>query len=262
MPDAKDLLLARQDRLTRPVHYEELLLEPITDSEGQLNEFGSYRGWEEDHAVGKRFYVAGIRWLTETTGLTQTAINNVRARAPAQVTARTSWNTMHDPKGFWNERLGQPQVRHAFNVEPMPFAKAAQLLMACELAVEDIIEGRLAECRVPEEFESAERIHGFMGILPACYNIDDFSSTYLEEVRAAYPEALGELRQAAGLRTAVAISDLAKGMTVTRQTASAVQEHAKKTFRIPNNHIGLVRARPGRYLGSGHATEKEDVNVR
>lgn len=261
MASVASYLEQRQSRKTRPDHYEELLLHPLTDGQGKATKFGSYEGWETDHSIARRFYVAGIRWLLGSTGLTQATLVNHREKAQERILQITSWAEMDDPNGHWEASLGRPQILHACGSEPMPFAKAAQVLMTCEIAIEDLLSNPKKKNRVPKYISEPQHIHGYMGILPACSNIDDFSEDYLKAVQSRFGDPLSTLRDEAGLRAQKVLTDLAKGATVTEHTARAVRESALRKFPGPDLKLGEVRSRPGRFLGTGNASDNEQVEV-
>jgi hypothetical protein len=204
----------------------------------------------------------GIRWLLASTGLTQATLVTQRDEAHQRILDITRWGDMHDPNGHWEMALGRPQILHACAAEPMPFAKAAQVLMTCEIAVEKLLADTKKQHRVPREITEPQHIHGYMAILPACSNIDDFSKDYLGKVRSRYGDPTSVLRDQANLRTQQVITDLASGSTVTRVTAETVRTKALERFAGPDLSLGQVRSRPGRYLGTGNASLNEQVDVR
>lgn len=257
-------LLQQRTISARPIEYERLLLEPIVDvASAETTAFGSYVGWDEDHCEARRFYVAGIQWFRRVTHISQTDLYQFRENAHKRILSQTTWHQMPDPQGLWHESLGKPQIAKACKGQPIVFAKAAQVLMACELALEKQLEKSREEHRLPESIKSPQDIHRYMGIFPACWNIDDFGESYIEEARRNYRngDALALLRDEAGLSNQDALFQLATGATVSYGLANEIKRIASTTFATPSVQLGRVRGRPGRFLGKGHATEREEVQV-
>jgi hypothetical protein len=249
-----DLLKQRQALIGRPKSHGDLLLEPIP-----------YDGWEEDHAEDRRFYLAGVVWFKRTFKAKQKTVDLARDQAHRRVLALTKWHLMSDPEGYWKKELGRPQVLSVFAGEPISFAKAAQVLMACEIVVENILSEKEKEPAVfaergltlPDGFSKAEHLHRYMGILPACWNIDGFNKEFLEKVRHhRNKDPHKEIADAIGLRSPYAVAELTRGHTVTRLVAENIQSVASG-FEVPDNYLGQVRARPGRKLGKKSASEFE-----
>jgi hypothetical protein len=256
------LLTERRSRKTRPVHYEELLLEPVIDSPGaSLTRFGSYVGWDKDHSVARRFYVAGIHWFLSETRINQITLYQYRGEAHKRILQATNWASMPDPSNHWNNALGKPQIAHACKNEPMPFAKAAQVLVACEVALEALFANPRDGQKIPGGFKSAQEIYGYMGIFPACWNIDDFGEAYVEEVRSHLIDPYLVLREATGLRSIDAFVDLTEGATVSRELATTIHRVATERFSASKLPLGPVRGKPGKFLGKGPATMKEQVET-
>lgn len=241
----------------RPDHYEQLLLEPIADGEGgRVNAFGSYAGWEADHWSSKRFYVAGLSWLQNASRLNQGQITEFREKANSAIQHGDIWRNDSEPAVTWDREFGKPQLHQAFAGKPISFANAAKIILACELALEELLRSG----RAPERLafvQSAGEIYRHMAIVPAVYNIDNFCEPYIKQAESTSERFYSALMEQAKLRGTAVIHDLAAGGTVTHATAKNIRDHAPE---VPAYPLGRVRAKPGRHLGKGSASIHEEID--
>jgi len=237
----------------RPPRYEDLLLEQITHDEPLRGE-SSYKYWEQDHSDRRHFYVGGFsRFLRSGAVADVKELHDRFAReAIRKLESLDGWTEMPGPRDAWEE-FSYNQVRHAKNGLPLYFQKAAIVILCCDLAVEAALSKKRSSLRV--DHESSEDIYHYMSIIPACWNIDNFNSKYLEDLEKKHPGAKFSLRDAAGQTSTGLIEDLAAGLTVTRETAEAISLNIDRLY--PDHPVGRVRARPGKRLGRKHASEDE-----
>lgn len=238
----------------RPVHHEELLYHPINDD---FNTADCYPDWENDHAGEKRFFVGGLLWFLRETNLTTTDIGAVAGpNVPGAIADRTEWYKMPFSNTRWQQRVARKQVNKAQKVKAYQFHKAAGIIMACELALEDQLE-RGAKF---DNLKSPEDIYTRMTIVPACWNIDGFGLDAFKQVEDSDTDAVNALldRTAQPMK---ALKELANGHTVTRETAYLAHSELvnNSSFEV---RIGRLRSHPGTsFLGKGEASVAERVAI-
>lgn len=168
------LLQQRQTRTARPEDYRDLLLEPITNA-GQPME-----NWAQVHNDAARFRTIRMGWFQQATGMTNKWLGRYLEEARIFILNNTSWHKMPDRLGHWKTNPAPGQLTNALRGKPMIFAKAAQVIVTCELALKAQMATPRAEFRIPEGFTSPEEIYGRMSIFAAVWNIRGFGADYVQ----------------------------------------------------------------------------------
>ncbi len=216
--------------------------------------------WLTDHAIGRRFYVTGINRFLKETGLDATKLFQYRYDAHRIILEETSWpQDIPAAREQWQKDLGKPQISLACQQKPMSFAKAAQLLVTCEIAIKDILTGRHRNLSLPTGVDAPEKIHSMMSILPAVWNINDFTDTLISAIRAHYGDPIPHITKGVNLNSSYIITDLTQGHTVTLETATKVRDFVLSNYPVPGYAIGEVRAKSGQFLGKKSASLHEGV---
>ncbi|MBF9036834.1 hypothetical protein HKCCE2091_21580 [Rhodobacterales bacterium HKCCE2091] len=249
--DYGTLIAAQARAAARPTHYQELLFRPI--SEG-LNDTTSYFGWEVDHAEKKRFYVGGMLWFRSVTGMNGSEVAaGYKSRAENTVREETEWANVPITQSLWRQAIARKQFNAAWNRNPLMFHKAATVIVACELALQDRLDSGLSI----EGITSGLDVYRYMTVIPACWNIDDFDAKSWAEIRER-PNALSNICTATGQNNSRVFEKLSQGGTVTAETAH--DAHHAVTQKLGYNGIGGVRAKPGSHLGIGEAISDEHLD--
>lgn len=241
--------------LVRPESCEKLLWEPITDTSPSAGE-RSYSGWELDHASKSRFYVGGFREFLQLGAVAdaQDLYGRFWART-LEVAQTTGWTSEVPLNNEAWTKLSYNQFRFARLGQALQFPKAALVILACELAVDQAIkDNRTLRMKV----SAGADIYKFMSIIPACWNLDDFNQAYLEGRQKLEPRVFERLRDGAGQTSKKVIEDLANGHTVTRDTAMGVKERLVELSA--EDAAGDARAHPGNNLGTKSASENESFD--
>lgn len=250
----RDTIKAQGRSSRRPKEADELLLFKIAD-DPEESDARSYEDWEFDHGASKRFYVGGFRWFMRNTKLNASTLAvKYKAEVPEALRDRTDWTSMPDPKNAWSQ-IARIQFSAASNQKPMFFQKAAMVLMACELAVEEMLKGNIdtGEIKKPED------IYTTMSVVPACWNINDFTEEFLEKLGKS-SQGVSTLKQSTGL-SSKALEQVASGYTVTWQTANKIKSTLEEQYH-QDVTVGRVRSKPGRKrLGKKAASEYESVDL-
>ena len=227
MRSYQEKLEANPRAVGRPFDYQDLLLEPIADDPTSAK--SSYSGWEAHHIEHEQFYLGGIVWFLNNVGISINRIADFREEAASRIVTLTNdgkinWRDARDcqteERKFWGE-IARQQFNKVKKKKGPPkslyFSKLMVALLACELAVEKTLErnGKLRNIIDPI-IEKPEDIYKVMRIIPACWNINNFNESRLEEMISEHPELLQKLTQACGREDGQSqfIVDLAKGHPV------------------------------------------------
>lgn len=252
--DYKIEMAAQKRPAKRPEFYADLLLHPVATD--PTDGSGCYDDWEFDHGSMQRFYVGGMRWYFRQTGLNANVLAGFRRDALRQVKKRTDWGSMPNSNQMWKQDIARPQFNVAARGDPLFFQKAAIILMACELALEEALE----EGEEVKDIKKPEDIYQKMSIIPACWNVNDFNIGFYEKLRKAEPDVPGKLQNAAAQESASVFEHLSNGNTVTFETAKAVKAEIDGNCG-PDFNVGNVRAKPGvKRLGKQKASEFETID--
>lgn len=238
------------DPPVRPVEYEALLSEPIIDHPGSAE---CYAGWEHHHGNKMRFYVGGWAWFTKVSGLHRPSDMVPHGELAVEIAGTaTNWLRMPGPRGIWAQ-CGLPQFRFVPAVKALYFQKAALILLACELALQDLANRGL----LPDGVSPLD-VYVHMAIIPACWHIDDFDKSALDQINKL-PDVKKNLRETAKQSRRNFIDNLPSGYTVTLRTAVAVKSFCDE--HVPSLQLGAVNAKPVAPLGTRHASDTETVEV-
>ena len=241
--------------------YEQLLLTALFDHDG--NNVGKatpkqfYAGWPVDHAAGRKFYVYGGRWVEQKIARYQAKFYyDLVARAGEFIATETDWRQV---AGEWDKVPAYNQFRRAAQGEPQTFEKAAWVIAAHTVAYGDWVAAAKEE-----GVAGADELHPFdcfsvLGLLPACYNIDEFDAKALEKFRTAHSNFDATVLSATGQRKSRVLDDLASGKCVTLGTAVGIRDAIHKL--TSSSAIGPVCGRPGRNRGRGGASTSEIVEL-
>ena len=265
----RERLAAVGPRNARPKHAEGLLLEPICeDPRGQL---ASDARWASEHCLEKRFFVGGIEWFSDVTGMSTLHLSSFRSQATA-LSRRLDWPSMNGARGGVVQRArgqwGKIAPQQFFNVaksRPVQFPKAALYILACELALQSLVENPYSANDegdahvVPSHIRSGEEVYNHMAIIGACWNINDFNSRYLSRVREKYPNFISELADQFDIQQPTELfSELAAGHTVTFDTAITIKQYSE----VRGEPLGNVRFKSGqKLLGTKQAAPSEIISL-
>lgn len=253
MPSYLDLVSKQTRSKKRPSSYDELLFNPVSDNP-EASQAECYQDWEFDHGSHSRFYVGGFRWFLRQTGWSANQISEFARAAVETVNQETNWHEMPESGELWSQPVARVRFNSVKNGEPQRFAKAAMVVMACELAVADALNNG----REFKEIESPEDIYGKMTIIPACWNIDDFNQKTLAQIDQT-PGAMEAIKAETGQRNSKVFEQLASGNAVTWETANKLKKFLERS-EMEHLKVGEVRARPGRMLGRKKASDEEEVD--
>ena len=231
----------------RPRAYSDLLARPIADDPGEAS--ASYEDWEFDHGDAVRFYVGGIRrFMREVKTYEVQAMAAFAGEAAKVIEGQTDWRDMPLSSGKW-DRVSLNQFSAAKKREPMMFAKAASVILACERMMAS------QKDKVPDP----AHIYRYMKIVPACWTIGDFDEAFLKAARSSLGNFEPELLDATGQASGAVFEDMAKGHPVTFETANAVAKFFKD--RWPDRPLGALRARVRNKPGRLSASRAEVVDL-
>lgn len=234
----------------RPNDYADLLIRPIAMEGGGT----SYANWEQDHGSSRSFYVKGFRWFLHASQIDDfNRIAPFSAAAVELVAKRTNWTSMPESGTRWNE-CGSPQFKRARHRGTTYFQKAALIIVACELALEQRIKDKL-----PLRTQiSMQDIYQHMGVIPACWHIEEFTPDQARLLKAQYPEAELALKTECGQEARTFIDHLANGYSTTFETAKKTRDYIATNCKKVT--VGRVSPMPGRLLGVKGATEFETID--
>jgi len=232
--------------------------------------------WSAQHAEIPRFRIGGMQWFRDIT-----ALNGDDLAAFSVATAKTAknwgWTDMQGISPAVARKLeanwtstGRPQYFAAIGGKPLSFVKAVQILLSCELALEELLIERGIDTRAkkqlplstevkrPEllsEIPSSQEIYRHMAIIPACWNVNDFNESYLQSRMDTEPTFLDQIAAHTNQTDHSVFYDLAAGHTVTHGLARKVKE-----FCDPKKALGQIRCRRGKgILGTKRAAELEEI---
>ena len=267
-----EIIIANQKRpAKRPALSTDLLLHIIAPDpfeEGATMDLQ----WAEEHATKPRFFVGGIPWFRDLTLLKAEDIGAYRKRAAGKAKS-VGWTEMRDlPPHVVNklykqwESIAWQQYYEAIQERPVTFIKAVLFLLSCELALQELVDKQKLRKRpnyagdaegpeLSKEISSGETIYQHMAIIPACWNINDFNTSYIDDQVAADSSFLKKLGKHTGQQDLDVFADLGSGHTVTFVLAQQVKEFCD-TLRPP---LKEIRCRAGRgKLGSKRASKREE----
>ncbi len=243
-----------------PKAYADFLVQPVADDPTKAN--ASYENWEFDHASHRRFFVGGMRWFLRTTDLKAVDLTRYTDAAVRAAAIRPQVVNMPNSDDKWNA-LSRNQIRAAREKEPMFFQKAVLTIIACELALADLLNSDKRSRLVASGVSDASDVYRHMAVVPAVWNIDNFSTAY-DAIKRSGPDAIGQLLAAAGQRSPEVFEGLAgisgKGATVTYETARRIRDGIS-ALPLANTFVGKVRASPGNFLGRGNAMAEEEAEL-
>ena len=99
-----------------------------------------------------------------------------------------------------------------------------------------------------------------MAIIPACWNINDFNTEYLNRQIKFNPSFLNELANHVKQSDTEVFQELAAGHTVTFRTANGIKDFCNG--RPGREPLGKIRSRAGRnLLGTKRAADCEDLGL-
>lgn len=246
-------ITSQERKSERPTEYTGLLLHAVSngwDDDGAQ----SYVNWEFDHGDKQRFYVGGLLWFFRETGMNANLLSGYRKKAIKAVADRTNWAKMPNSNQFWKQDIARPQYNVATRGDPLYFQKAAIVIMSCEVAVEDALNEGVS-C---DEIEIPEDIYKKMSIIPACWNINDFNIEFYSRLIDSNGDVKDRLVESSNQESSTVIENLAKGNTVTYNTALSIKNEIDSSTGFK---VGKVRATPGgRKLGRLRASEFEKID--
>lgn len=231
--------------------------------------------WSAQHVESPRFRIGGMGWFRDVTGVNGDDLVAASADA-AKLAKNCGWTDMpgisptvaRKVQGHWTS-TGRPQYFTAIAGKPLSFVKAAQIILACELTLEKLLKQQgieskpkrraaNADVKLPErldEISSAQEIYQHMAIIPACWNLNDFNTPYLEKRIAGDSKFLDQLATYTGQTDHGVFAELASGFTVTYGLAEKV-----KAFCDSSKDLGQIRCRKGKgILGTKRAAELEEI---
>jgi hypothetical protein len=225
--------------------------------------------WSAQHVGVPRFRIGGMQWFRDVTKLNGEDI--LRFREPALALAATwGWTEMAGVTRAmaakqeinWKSASRQ-QFFDGVAGRPLLLVRASQVLLACELALQDLIEKReISEAARtdgrPErlaEFVSSLQMYQYMALIPCCWNVSGFNESYLITRMEAEPAFLDNLASATQQEDHGVFIQLSKGHTVTYRLAKKTKEFCD--LRKP---VGQIRCRKGQdKLGKKRAVFLEEI---
>jgi hypothetical protein len=167
----------------------------------------------------------------------------------------TPRNVVSDLRGHWGA-ISRQQYFNVMNLRAVNFPKAALFLLSCELALQELINQQ--ESVIP--FTSGACIYQHMAIIPACWNINDFNTEYLNRQTKFNSTFLNELANHVSQSDPEVFKELAAGHTVTFRTANGIKHYCNGGHgREP---LGKIRSRAGRnLLGTKRAADCEELGL-
>ena len=261
----------------RPEHAEGLLLYPIADdplSPGATSD----EKWAKEHCLEQRFYVGGWEWFVDLTGISIQKLTEYKKRAALEAKS-SGWPALNGAtggivtkaKGQWGAIAPQQFFNVAKN-RPVLFPKAALFILACELALSDLLEARenpddpryaaLAEedVQISGEITTGCEVYRHMSIVGACWNINDFNNSYVQKKIELVPTCFLELSSQFDEQQPTALfEEITAGHTITYPTARKIKDYADNTSPP---EVGDVRAKSGKkLLGTKKAAPSEIVSL-
>lgn len=245
----------------RPRSAEELLIHPICDNPA------APRGamdvdWVREHAAKPRFYVGGLEWLVDLTGLSTETIATYKQAAADEI-SRTNWRDNLSPsvlvrqrlRGLWGA-IARQQYFEVAKGRPVLFPKAVLFIISCELALQDMIDRR----GLPEgeqAFASGAEVYRHMAVVPACWHVTNFDRSYLSSRASGSRDFMRDLSNHAGQARPEVFEDMASGHTVTYSTADLISQ-----FCSQHDLAGSPRCSVGRTaLGTKQASPHEMIGL-
>ncbi|MEJ0061497.1 MAG: hypothetical protein WDM79_18900 [Terricaulis sp.] len=232
----------------------QLLTIPLAADPYALNAI-SYPGWHVERQAC-HFYVGGmldffaLQIATDPLALSHFFTDALKISAAWP--SGNHWASQAPGKKDSWRQIAYTQALAARRGEPLLFAKAALVLLACELAAEDAMsKGTLSTAAQQALGGSGAGVYSFMSIVPAVWNIDGFNQIFYNSLSDAEIDAIVN---AAGQSNRHPITEMANGATVTFETAHAVKG-------VLLNRVGAVRAKPGAYQGRRSASENERLDL-
>jgi hypothetical protein len=227
--------------------------------------------WSAQHIGVPRFRIGGIGWFRDVTKLNGEDI--LRFREPALALAvECHWSEMAGVTRAmaakqeinWKS-VSRQQFFDGIAGRALLLVRAAQVLLACELALQDLIDqrGKSAAARKdgrPEklaEFVSGQQIYQHMALIPSCWNLSGFDESYLNTRLEADPAFLVKLGDATKQMDHSVFQQLAMGHTITYSLAKKIKEFCDDA-RKP---VGQIRCRKGhdKKIGKRRAVVLEDI---
>jgi hypothetical protein len=226
--------------------------------------------WSAEHVGVPRFRIGGMRWFRDVTKLNGEDI--LRFREPALALAvKCRWTEMAGVTRAmaakqeinWKS-VSRQQFFDGVAGRPLLLVRAAQVLLACELALQDLIDNReiSAVARTdgrPEElaeFVSSQQIYQHMALIPSCWNLSGFNESYLNTRLEADPAFLDNLAFATQQMDHSVFQQLAIGHTITYSLAKKIKE-----FCDARKSVGQIRCRKGndKKIGKKRAVFLEEI---
>jgi hypothetical protein len=132
-----------------------------------------YEGWHADHLGRPRFYIRGSRRArVHLQTLDAKRYYGGANKAIELIKAKTDWAQYG---GDWTSPAYN-QFTRAFKNKPVTLEKAAIVIASMEsIFSEDLSAGKFNG----HTFD----LYGLVSIVPACYNIDDFTEEKLDQIR-------------------------------------------------------------------------------
>jgi hypothetical protein len=237
MPDEVSASEDVQEIAERPI-LERLFFHPLAEEDGVTASSETldtnrpfYEGWHADHLGRPRFYIRGgkrARVVLQT--LDAKPYYNVASRALELIRARTDWASYG---GDWSAPAYN-QFTRAFGSKPVTLERAVTVIGSMEVLYSDAVaSGRLNG--------NALDLYKIVSIVPACYNVDDFTPEVLERIRAV-TNGTDTLLRACSQRASKILDELAGGHTVTRTTALRIQQAIQNSLSM---QVGTIRPYPG-----------------
>lgn len=208
-----------------------------------------YEGWQADHLGRPRFYIKGSRRArTRLQAQDAKRYYAVAREALEIVKAETDWASYG---GDWTPPAYN-QFTRAFSNKPATLERVAVVIASMERVYSDsLITSGLQG--------NALDLYDLISIVPACYNIDDFTEDKLNAIRDM-PNGITTLLRACSQRAPSLLKELATGHTVLRDTALQIRRAIKENF--PSIEVGVVRPYPGSGgLGKKVAAPSEFVRL-
>jgi len=160
-------------------------------------------GWLAAYGERSAYRVRGLEWLRENVVRDIDKLKPFLEEMEALRLTRTQWQI---PGNEWEQQLSIAQVYKAKNKTPLKFAKAAKVLLLCEVAA--VKKG------IP-----APVVYSRMRIEPAIFGIADLTPALLQQARGIKENLNGVLRRGTGQQTAEVFDDMAAGRAVSYRLA-------------------------------------------
>lgn len=253
----------------RPQDPQDLLLRPVDVDPANTQ---AWKGvWATDHGTRLRFYVAGLDWFLTTAKITVDQLASFKDDAVVDAnqfgwrkTGGATAMAQREMQPFW-EKLSKPQFYSARSREPMQFAKASLVILACELALEERLAKQEAgkldpKFHIDEAVKSGAEVYSHMAIVPACWHLSGFGEEYVERQKALRPTFARDLAQHIRQDDEF-LKQLASGHTCSHETVAEILKYCSdiaKASEVP----GEIRVSPGRsVLGTLKAASAEKLSL-